>query len=415
MLFDERRPGASRRPVSSLRTRFGRFPFAPARRAPAEGPQPDYGYLCRPDAAVLNGNSAELLRDGEEVLPAMLEAIGQARRSVDVEMYQFACDSVGRRFARALANRAQEGIRVRVLVDAAGCRQTPRSFFGWMRERGIRVQGVNPLRQFLLHGAVFRWRDHRKLVVVDDATAFVGGLNLAREYAPQREGGGGWKDAAIRVRGPVVDALSASFEKLWRDGARVTPPPAPATSPLTGDVPAMLLESRPVGPGPFAAVFRHAVNQARRRIWIANPYFLPPRSFRKALRRAAGRGVDVRLLLPRRSDSPIVLRASQRSYAYYLRSGIRLFEWPAAMMHSKAAVVDGLWSTIGSYNIDPLSLLINRELNLVLLGRPTGRAFEEMFEHDFARALEIDAEAWKSRGAWRRLTEELCASFRILL
>jgi cardiolipin synthase len=415
VLFDERRRGALRHPVSFIKTRFRRLPFIPARRIPAEGPQPEHAYLCRPDVAVIPGNAVELLCGGEEVLPAMLDAIGRARRSVDVEMYTFASDSVGRRFARALAERAQEGIRVRVLVDAAGCRQTPRSFFGWMRERGVRVQGVNPIRKFLLHGPLFRWRDHRKLVVVDDDAAFVGGLNLSRDYAPVREGGCGWRDAAVRVRGPVVDALSASFEKFWRDGARATPPPDPACSPPAGDVPSMLLESRPVGPGPFAAVFRHAVNQARRRIWIANPYFLPPRSFRKALRRAARRGVDVRLLLPRRSDSPIALRASQRSYANYLRSGIRLFEWPGAMMHSKAAVIDGLWSTIGSYNIDPLSLLINRELNVVLLGASTGNTFEGMFEKDFACAEEIDAEGWKVRGAWRRFTENLCASFRILL
>jgi cardiolipin synthase len=415
VLFDERRSGAPRKPASFLRTPFRRVSFSPARRTPSEGPPPEHDYLCRPGAAILWGNSAELLKDGEEVLPAMLEAIRAARRSVDVEMYHFACDSVGRRFARALAERAERGIRARVLVDAAGSRQTPRSFFGWMREHGVRVQGVNPLRKFLLHGALFRWRDHRKLVVVDERTAFVGGLNLSRDFAPLGDGGFGWRDAAIQVRGPVVDALSASFEKNWGDGARVWQPGSPPSSPPSGDVPVMVLESRPVGPGPFASVFRHAVNQARRRIWIANPYFLPPRSFRKALRRAARRGVDVRLLLPGRSDSPIVLRASQRSYACYLRSGIRLFEWPGTMMHSKAAVVDGLWSTIGSYNIDPLSLLVNRELNLVLLDRRTGRGFEEMFEEDFARSLEIDAEAWKARGAWRRLTENLCASFRILL
>ncbi len=415
MLFDERRRSAFRHPVSFIKTRFRRLPFTPGRRAPAEGPQPEHAYLCRPDLGVIPGNSAELLCGGEAVLPAMLDAIARARRSVDVEMYTFASDPVGRRFARALAERAQEGIRVRVLVDAAGCRQTPRSFFGWMRERGVRVQGVNPIRKFLLHGALFRWRDHRKLVLVDDDAAFVGGLNLSRDYAPVREGGCGWRDAAVRVRGPVVDALAASFEKFWRDGARAAPAPAPACSPPAGEVPSILLESRPVGPGPFAAVFRHAVNQARRRIWIANPYFLPPRSFRKALRRAARRGVDVRLLLPRRSDAPIALRAGQRSYANYLRSGIRLFEWPGAMMHSKAAVIDGLWSTIGSYNIDPLSLLINRELNVVLLGASMGRAFEGMFEQDFACAEEIDAEAWKARGAWRRFTENLCASFRILL
>jgi cardiolipin synthase len=346
----------------------------------------------------------------------MLQAVARARRSVSVEMYHFASDFVGRRFARALAERAERGLDVRVLVDAAGSRHTPRSFFGWMRERGVRVRGVNPIRKFFLHGLPFRWRHHRKLVLVDGEAAFVGGLNLSRDYAPIQDGGAGWRDAAIRVTGPLVPVLSASFERLWRDevspGERAV---AIDSAPSTGDVPAMVLESRPVGPGPFAAVFRHAVNQARRRIWIANPYFLPPRSFRRALRRAARRGVDVRLLVPGRSDSPVVLRASQRSYAYYLRSGIRLFEWPGPMMHSKAAVVDGLWSTIGSYNIDPLSLLVNRELNVVLLGRPAGSAFERMFEEDFGRSAPVHSDRWNARGVWRRLSEELCSSFRIFL
>jgi cardiolipin synthase len=388
-----------------------------AREHPSQVRRPaDPSYLCAPDQKILAGNDAELLRDGEEVLPAMLGDIASASRSIDVEMYCFADDLVGCRFARALAERAARGVQVRVLVDAAGSRRTPRSFFGWMREHGIRVQGVNPIRKFLLHGVPCRWRDHRKLVVVDGAAAFVGGLNLSRDYAPEREGGAGWRDSAIRLTGPVVAALSASFDRLWKDEVRVADVRAPdAEAPATGDVSAILLESRPIGPGPFASVFRHAIDRSRRRIWIANPYFLPPRSFRRALRLAAGRGVDVRILVPRRSDSSFVLRASQRSYAYYLRSGIRLFEWPGAMMHSKAAVVDGLWSTIGSYNIDPLSLLINRELNVVLLGRSCGARFEAMFEEDFARSQEIDAARWSARGPLRRFQEQLCASFRVLL
>lgn len=349
----------------------------------------------------------------------MLEAIRAARTSVAVEMYCFADDFVGRRFARALADRAQQGVRVRVLVDAAGSGRTPRSFFGWMRERGVRVEGVNPIRRLFLHGPLFRWRDHRKIVVIDGRIAFVGGLNLSREYASVKEGGCGWRDSAIRVAGPVVAALSASFDRLWRDetrfGRRVAPQPEPSVPPAAGETPAIVLESRPIGPGPFASVFRHAVDRAKERIWIANPYFLPPRSFRRALRRAARRGVDVRILVPRRSDSSFVLRASQRGYAYYLRSGIRIFEWPGPMMHLKAAVVDGAWSTIGSYNIDPLSLLHNRELNVVLLGRGPGRRFESMFRDDFAVAEEVEERRWTARGALRRLSENLCASFRVFL
>jgi cardiolipin synthase A/B len=223
------------------------------------------------------------------------------------------------------------------------------------------------------------------------------------------------------LTGPVVSTLRSSFDRQWKDetavGSRPLPsraeflePPAP-----TGDVPAMVLESRPIGPGPFASVFRKAVERARERVWIANPYFLPPRSLRRALRRAARRGADVRVLVPRWSDSSFVLRASQRAYAYFLRSGIRLFEWPGTMMHLKAAVIDGEWSTIGSYNIDPLSLLVNRELNVVLLDRTMGRRFETMFEHDFARSSELDAARWDTRGPLRRVAEHLCGAFRVFL
>lgn len=374
-----------------------------------------------PAEDLIAGNDVDLLCDGPEVLPRMLEDIRSAQRSVDVEMYCFADDFVGCRFARALAERAGQGVEVRVLVDAAGCRRTPRSFFGWMRERGIRVRGVNPLRRFFLQGPLFRWRDHRKLVVVDGAAAFVGGLNLSRDYAAVSDGGCGWRDAAIRLTGPVVAALHASFERHWKDetavGSRAgslragpIAPPAP-----TGDVPALVLESRPIGPGPFAAIFRKSVEQARERVWIANPYFLPPRSLRRALRRAARRGVDVRVLVPRWCDSSFVLRASQRAYAYFLRSGIRIFEWPGAMMHLKAAVIDGTWSTIGSYNIDPLSLLINRELNVVLLDRAVGRRFEAMFEKDFACSEELDPVGWGARGPLRRFAEQLCGAFRVFL
>jgi cardiolipin synthase len=410
--FDPRLSGAFRRWDFTLPTRFRPLPPPAPVLSEAAGPRPEYDYLRPSGATLIPGNAADLLDDAGTALDAMLEAVARARRSVVVEMYHFAADFVGRRFARSLAERAEQGVHVRVLVDAGGCRHTPRSFFGWMRDRGVKVRGVNPIRKVLLHGPAHRWRDHRKLLLVDGTTAFVGGLNLSRDYAATREGGGGWRDAAIRLRGPVVDVLSATVERQWGDAVGSSPS---GVRDQAGEVPAMVLESRPVGPGPFAAVFRHAVNRARRRIWIANPYFLPPRSFRKALRRAARRGVDVRLLVPRWSDSPVALRASQHSYAAYLRSGLRIFEWTGPMMHSKAAVVDGLWCTIGSYNIDPLSLLVNRELNVVLLGREAGLRFEEMFETDFARSQEIDAAAWKTRGAWRRFTENLCASFRILL
>lgn len=386
--------------------------------ADSPGPIPDYDYLCPASLRPVPGNSVDLLCDGDQVLPRMREAIQAAASSIDVEMYCFASDVVGNAFARALAAAARRGVRVRVLVDSAGCHRSPRTFFGWMRAQGIEVRAVNPLRHLLLRGSLFGWRDHRKLLVIDQRRAFVGGLNWTKESAGIRNGGDGWHDFAVDVAGPIVAGLSDSFELSWVEASRVRSRPAPSPSAVApgpaGAVPTLILESGSTGRGPFVEAFRHAVRRARRRVWIANPYFLPPRSLRRSLMRAARRGVDVRILVPGRSDRSFVLWASQRAYSSFLRAGVRLFEWPAAMMHAKVAVVDGLWCTIGSYNIDPLSLLRNRELNLALFGREAGARFEGMFERDFARSVEIEAGVWQFRNGLCRLRERVCAGFRAL-
>ncbi len=385
---------------------------APPARLP--DPAPEYGYLCPASLRPVEGNAADLLRDGMEVFPRMLEALDGAASSISIEMYRFASDGIGSRFARSLAEAVRRGAQVRVLVDAAGCRDTPRTFFGWMRSRGIEVRGVNPLRHFLRRGLATGWRDHRKMVLVDRRIAFVGGVNVCRDGADLREGGCGWRDAAVRLRGPLVAQLSDSFERSWQAEARVRPriaPPCEAAAPA-GSVAAFVLESPPAGGRRFGSALRHAIRRARGKVWIASPYFLPPRSLRRELRRAVRRGVDVRVLVPARSDCPFVLWASQRSYASLLRAGIRLFEWTASMMHAKVALVDGLWSTTGSHNLDPLSFFRNRELSVTLLGRPAGEPFERMLEADFSRSRELEGRAWRLRGALRRVAERACAGFR---
>jgi cardiolipin synthase len=374
-------------------------------------------YLHPDLTAPVPGNSAELLCDGDGVLPRMLQAIESARSFLAIEMYRFVSDAVGNRFARALGDASRRGIEVRVLVDSAGCRDTPRSFFGWMRSHGIEVRGVNPLRRFLRRSAASGWRDHRKLLISDGEAAFVGGLNLCRDAAPRNEGGGGWHDAAVRLRGPVVAGVLRSFDHAWSLESRIrrTPRRPIAIPDRAGETPALILESQALGPGPFGRALRFAIRRAERRVWIATPYFLPPRSLRRELAMAARRGVDVRILVPGRSDCPFVLWASQRSYASLLRSGIRIFEWGPSMMHAKVAVVDGLWSTIGSYNLDPLSFFRNRELNVALLGAGTGGCFERMLERDFSRSTELEAGRWGLRSALRRVAERVCAGFRSML
>jgi cardiolipin synthase len=243
---------------------------------------------------------------------------------------------------------------------------------------------------------------------VDGHTAFVGGLNLTRAYASIEKGGLGWRDTQVELQGPVVADLTAMFLELWRrerlgtPGADPLPDPAPA-----GGVPALVLSSHALrNRWEIGSHYRHAISQARERIWIANAYFLPSRRFQRALRLAAGRGVDVRILVPAQSDVAPALYAAQRSFARYLKSGIRLFEWSGPMMHAKTALVDGNWVTVGSYNIDHISLFRNFELTAVFVDRAVGARMEAMFEADFVQCRELKLQEWRGRG-WKRKVLEL--------
>jgi cardiolipin synthase len=368
----------------------------------------DLSRLCLKPEALRPGNRVRLLRDGAEAYPRMLEAIAQAERHIQLEMYLFADDSVGRRFADALSERARAGIEIRVLYDAAGSRETPREFFGRLRAAGARVAEFRPLfgsfRRFRLPR-----RNHRKLLIVDGYTAFVGGLNIAHAYASIEEGGLGWRDTQVELQGPVVADLTAMFLELWRrerlgaPGADPVPDPPPA-----GRVPALALSSHVfLNRWDIGSHYRYAMSRARERIWIANPYFLPSGRFRRELRRAVDRGVDVRVIVPARTDVPPALYAAQRSFSRYLRWGIRLFEWSGPMMHAKTALVDGSWVTVGSYNIDHLSLFHNYEVTAVVVDRGVGAEMQVMFEADFAKCRELKLDEWRRRGWKRRVLEAL--------
>jgi len=371
--------------------------------------------LCLRPEMLRGGHRVELHRDGAEAYPRMLEAIRGARASVFLEMYIFAEDAIGKRFAETLVERAKAGVDVRLMYDAAGSKDSSREFFGELRSQGVKVVEFNPLARFW-GGFRFRRRNHRKLLVVDGRVAFLGGINIARDYASTADGGLGWRDTGVALEGPCVADLAAMFAEIWtRERRRRDPPIVPGAAPAGEGARVLVLSSqRYRDRWEIAQHYRHAIRQARSRVWIANAYFLPSRRFRRALREAAWRGVDVRLLLPSRSDFAPVLYAAQRLFASYLRAGMRIFEWPGAMMHAKCAVVDGAWSTVGSFNIDHLSLINNYELTAVVDDRDFGARMESMFERDFAQCREITRDGWKRRGWTRRWLELLCHPFRTL-
>jgi len=375
----------------------------------------DLNRLCLKPEALRPGNRMRLLRDGAEAYPRMLEAIARANRHILLEMYTFADDSVGQVFAAALTERAKAGIDVRLLYDAAGSRETPRDFFGRLRAVGIKVAAFRPLMgAFRLLG--LPKRNHRKLLVIDGHTAYVGGLNLDRSYSSIEEGGVGWRDTQVELQGPVVADLTTMFLELWRRERRGDPGPVlvpdRAQAPA-GAVPALVLSSHAYrNRWEIGAHYRYAISQARERIWIANAYYLPSGRFQRELRRAVQRGVDVRILVPARSDVAPALYAAQRSFSRYLRSGLRLFEWSGPMMHAKTALIDSNWVTVGSYNIDHLSLVRNFELTAVAVDGEVGTAMEAMFNSDFEKCHELRREEWRRRGWRRRVLEMLCYPWR---
>lgn len=358
---------------------------------------------------LLPGHRATLLRDGREAYPRMLEAIRGARGHVLLESYIFKDDSWGLEFHRALAERARAGVPVRVMYDAVGCNDVPRDFFGELRAAGCRVNEYNPI-----HGMLDprrRRRNHRKLLVVDGTVAFAGGLNIAREYAEV------WRDTAVEIRGPIVADLAYMFLDIWAREERRSPglatPPRPAAE---GTVRAIALSSdRWQNRWRLARAYRTAIADAQRRVWISNAYFVPSLRFLRTVRRAAGRGVDVRLIVPARTDVMPIYYATRALFARLMRWGVRVFEWLGPMMHAKTAVIDGEWCTVGSYNIDHLSLLHNLELSIVLWDREFGGAMERMYEEDLRNCREVEKAAWRKRAWTTKLLERFFYLFRTLL
>ncbi len=279
-----------------------------------------------------------LLDGGAEAYPRMLEAIDSATRRVHLEVYAFERDGVGSRFLSALTAAAHRGVEVKVIVDGWGSIGESRALATTLREAGIKVRIHNPLTSVLL-GRI--WRNHRKILLVDDAVAFLGGINIGDHYAAQ-EGRAGWADLALELRGDICARLGAKLN-------------AGASTLEAG--PVRLLLSGFGGGWRLRGRYLAALAQAQRRVVLAHAYFLPDRGFVRALKRAAKRGVEVHLLLAGRSDVPFARAATQRLYRTLLKAGVRIHEWTATTLHAKAAVVDDQRLLVGSFNLDPLSLV----------------------------------------------------------
>jgi len=388
-----------------------------------------HALSCGLAEPLVPGNRATLLQDGPGTYAAMFEAISQARHHVHLESYILEAEGPGEEFARRLIERAQAGVRVRVLYDGFGSLATPASFFEQLRANGVQVCEYNPLSKLAnLFSRALHLRDHRKLMVVDGRIGFIGGVNISAVYSSGssplagRQSADtarpGWRDTHLRVEGPVVAQLQRLFMRQW---ARQTASPVrgdgyfPTLTAVGTQRAAVAASDAGRRRNPFYRALLSALDASQQRVCLTTAYLVPTRRLMRALVRAARRGVEVHLLLPGVSDFWAPLQAGRSHYARLLRAGVHLHELHDTLLHAKTSVIDGLWTSVGSSNLDWRSLLHNAEANLVVLDTGLAQQMENMFLVDIARARPIDRAQWARRGLRQRLAEMIARRFEFFL
>lgn len=376
------------------------------------------------------GNRLTLLEDGPATYAAMFAAIRKARHHINLETYIFEDGEIGETFARLLRERQAAGVQVNLIYDSVGSLETPAAFFEELAAAGVNVLEFNPVNPAKASGKLWRLnnRDHRKLLIVDGSTAFVGGINISAAYSSgssarlfgrhRQPAGAGWRDTHLQIDGPVVAEFQRRFLDTW---ARQDGPPLPDRHyfpKLARQGDAIVRAIASTADTPDSQIYQtllSAIDHAETSIYLTNAYFVPDPALLDALARAAGRGVDVRFILPGKTDSWAVFHAGRSHYASLLEAGVRLYERRDAVLHSKTAVIDGVWSTIGSTNLDWRSFLHNDEINAVILGSDFGARLEAMFRRDLGESTEIEAQAWRRRSLWLRLQERTARLFEYWL
>ena len=378
---------------------------------------------------LIAGNRTTLLFDGPQATGAMLTAIRAAQDNINLETYIFDQDELGIQFADLLIEKQRAGVQVNILYDSIGSLETPRPFFDRMREAGIKIiefNPVNPLRR------VGNWRvnnrDHRKILVVDGKVAFTGGVNITENYVRSslfrsgnsgrpNDGQLGWRDTHIQVEGPAVASMQLLFLDAWASQKEGEIPDRDYFPPLpdVGDKLVRVLGSKPGGDFEIYKAYVLAVQESSKSIHLTAAYFAPDVQLLEAVKAAARRGVDVKVIFPSISDAGLVFQAGRSFYADLLDAGVQIYQLKASVLHAKTAVIDSAWSTVGSANLDVRSFLHNSEANLVILGSDFGGTMEAAFAEDLKNSTRVTKEDWANRSMSEQVKEWAARTFEYWL
>jgi cardiolipin synthase len=379
---------------------------------------------------MVTGNQVILLEDGPATYAAMFAALRGATKHINFATYIFEPDEVGKQFADLLMEKRRQGVEVNVIYDSVGSHRTPKAFFDTMRKAGVRVVEFNPVNPFsALPGGGLNNRNHRKLIVVDGSTAFVGGINISNVYSTgsridvgSRASGASrstrsWRDTHLQIDGPVVTEFQKVFLQSW-EKQKAEPLAGnylPALSPKGGHIVRAIASTPDDQRNELYLTLLSAITFAERNIHLTNAYFAPDPQFLEALQAAAKRGVDVKLILPGTTDSWLAFHAGRSHYASLLASGVKIYERRGQLLHAKTSTIDGVWSSVGTTNLDWRSFLHNDEVDAAILGREFARQMEEMFARDLEKSTRITAEQWAQRSPGLRLKEWAARMFEYML
>jgi len=369
-----------------------------------------------------HSNSTKLLLDGPATFGAMKAAIERARGRVLLESYIVEDSKMADELSTLLLRKVSQGVSVALMYDGVGSFTTDEKYFDKLSASGVAVCKFNPVNPLERPGYWgINHRNHRKVLVVDEDVAFTGGINISRAYSSgssvnRGSGSGdemlkrGWRDTHIELRGPVVRAFARGFSTVWASqgcqgalGAAAAPANA-----RPGQRVVKVLESDPRDPtNRIYTALLQAVEASRRSVHLTMAYFAPGSDMVVALANAARRGVDVALVLPGRSDFTLVLHAGRSYYDELLSAGVRIHEMDQAVMHAKTAVIDGVFSTVGSSNMDWRSWVANNEINAIVLGSDFGKELEAVFQRDVAQSRPVQLDGWRERGLSKRMMEQI--------
>lgn len=360
------------------------------------------------------GNAVQLLQDGPNTYRAMLTAIADARDHIHMETYIFDDDAVGQRFVQALIDKQRQGVQVNLIRDSVGTMGTPAALFQRLTDSGVVVLEFNPLNPLMARKDwELNQRNHRKLLIVDGRTAFLGGINISSVYSggSTRKGVQGelaWRDTDLQLQGPVVAELQKLFLASWasQKGPSLAPRNWFPPPKQVGSLVVRAIGSSPDEPySQIYATLLSAIGAAETSVQITNAYFAPDPQLLDALEAAVARGVAVTLILPSETDSWLVFHTGRSYYERLLRAGVKIYERQGAILHSKVALVDGVWATVGSTNLDWRSFLHNHELNAVVLGEAFGEQVQALFARDLSASKAVLLEDWLQRGLPLQLKE----------